>query len=521
MDEPTIGVLIAGRYRLEHQVGEGGMGSVWVAEDETLQRWVAVKLLGERSAGSRSARDRFEREATAIARLRSPHVVQVFDYGTEGDRAYMVMELLHGQDLLVWLKANRPAPLRKVGAIIIQVARALRAAHRAGIVHRDLKPANIFVVRDHDQDVVKVFDFGLAKRARDASQLKELVDRTGEGVLLGTPRYMSPEQAHGAREVDHRGDLWSLGVIAYLAIVGRLPFDGDGVGEVITKISTETPRPPSAFLEDLPVTVDEFFERALAKEPADRFQSAQELIEAMDELLDSGRSSVELSIPEGGDTINDLAAADTEVGELMDSGDEHTLEQLRSDRPSMRFAIPSAPEALESEPEAPSRLGEGGSEPPELDALDSGVPWDEPPTPLARARRWAVSLLVGVVLAVVAIVLMRPSEQANLAVAGVAPLVLTALASNGVASGQGDGDGTKKTDGAQDPAASTSIGTGGAPGATDGNGPQTRPPSGNGGSRAAHAGGGNGATDQEGGGAPASSTTVDAGRGLEWFGDRH
>ncbi|RLB47240.1 MAG: hypothetical protein DRI90_26540, partial [Deltaproteobacteria bacterium] len=300
MDEPTIGVLIAGRYRLEHQVGEGGMGSVWVAEDETLQRWVAVKLLGERSAGSRSARDRFEREATAIARLRSPHVVQVFDYGTEGDRAYMVMELLHGQDLLVWLKANRPAPLRKVGAIIIQVARALRAAHRAGIVHRDLKPANIFVVRDHDQDVVKVFDFGLAKRARDASQLKELVDRTGEGVLLGTPRYMSPEQAHGAREVDHRGDLWSLGVIAYLAIVGRLPFDGDGVGEVITKISTETPRPPSAFLEDLPVTVDEFFERALAKEPADRFQSAQELIEAMDELLDSGRSSVELSIPEGG-----------------------------------------------------------------------------------------------------------------------------------------------------------------------------------------------------------------------------
>jgi len=522
VDEPSIGTLIAERYRLEHQVGEGGMGSVWVAEDETLLRWVAVKLLGERSAASRSARERFEREAMAIARLRSPHVVQVFDYGTEEGRAYMVMELLHGQDLLAWLKANRPAPLGKVAGIIIQVARALSAAHRAGIVHRDLKPANIFVVRDHEQDLVKVIDFGLAKKAREASQLKELADRTGEGVLLGTPRYMSPEQAHGAREVDHRGDLWSLGVISYLAIVGRLPFDGAGVGEVITKIATEDPLPPSEVVAGPFPAVDEFFARALAKDPEERFQSAQEMIDALDELLDGGRSSVELFVPDDGDTINDLAAADTEVGGIVDSGDHPTIERLKSDISSRRVALPSAPEAVESEPDEARDQDDHGIEAPDTEEIGfEEAPWDHPPKPLSRARRWAVSLAFGALLAVLAILLTRPAEEAELAVAGVAPLVVTASTPAGQAGAPAATNGQNGTDPAQHPAGSARIGAGGAAGQPSGDRPVTTRPPASAGTGEPGTGGAGGAATAPGAGAAGAASSTGGGRGLEHFGDRH
>lgn len=324
------GKLIAGRYRLEHQVGEGGMATVWVAEDEKLERWVALKLLGKNYLSSRSVRERFEREAMAIAKLRSPHVIQVFDHGTDVDPsgekvAYIAMELLSGQDLYTWLKSNRPVPLGQVARIIRQVAKGLSAAHRAGIVHRDLKPANIFVVRDHDEETVKVFDFGLARGFRDHSQLRELRDRTGEGVLLGTPRYMSPEQAHGARRVDHRADLWSLGVIAYLAVTGRLPFDGTGVGEVVTKINTEQPAPPSEIVSGLSPELDAFFDTALAKDPGARFQSASELARAFDDALGSGRTSHDLIPLAGGDTQVELPADDTEMSDVPTSHDAPTL----------------------------------------------------------------------------------------------------------------------------------------------------------------------------------------------------
>ncbi len=317
LEHAHAGKLIAGRYRLEHQVGEGGMATVWVAEDEKLERWVALKLLGRNYLSSRSVRERFEREAMAIAKLRSPHVVQVYDHGRDTDEegrevVYIAMELLSGQDLYSWLKGNRPVPLRQIARIIGEVARGLAAAHRAGIVHRDLKPANIFVVRDHDEQTVKVFDFGLARGFRDHSQLRELQDRTGEGVLLGTPRYMSPEQAHGARRVDHRADVWSLGVITYLAVTGRLPFEGTGVGEVVTKIATEIPTPPSELMSGVDAAMDHFFERALAKDPADRFQSAADLALAFDAVVDdNGRTSSDLIGAAEGDTEVELSRADT------------------------------------------------------------------------------------------------------------------------------------------------------------------------------------------------------------------
>jgi serine/threonine protein kinase len=333
MAEIAVGALIGQRYRVEHHVGEGGMGAVWVAEDDKLHRWVAVKLLGERCAASRGARERFEREAMALARLRSPHVVQVFDYGIDATAGpYMVMELLNGEDLYSWLKRNRPVPLAVVARIMLQAAKGLGAAHRAGIVHRDLKPANLYVVRDHEEQSIKVFDFGLAKGLDD---VKPLRDRTGEGVLLGTPRYMSPEQAHGAKLVDHRSDLWSLGVIAYLAITGGLPFRGSGVGEVIAKIQKEPHKRPSEIVADLPAEVDAFFDRALAKDPEARFQSAQELAEALRRLAPDASTSAELLAEDPGDTAHERdhrepsegaegdTAGDFEVDSAADGASAH------------------------------------------------------------------------------------------------------------------------------------------------------------------------------------------------------
>lgn len=390
MPVPSVGSLVADRYRLEQQVGEGGMGSVWVAEDEKLERWVAVKLLGERCAASRGARERFEREAMAIAKLRSPHIVQVFDYGTEGGQAFMAMELLSGIDLFTWLGRNRGAPLHKIVRVVVQVARALAAAHRAGIIHRDLKPANIFVVKDHEEENVKVFDFGLAKRLQELGPKHDVRDATADGVLLGTPRYMSPEQAHGARRVDHRSDLWSLGVIAYLAVTGRLPFDGKGVGDIITKIATAAHRPPSQILTTLPAAVDVFFDRALAKSPDARFQSAQELAEAFERLVDA-HVSLELIPLIDPDTIADLEAlneADTELG-------DHAIHPPPTSWPE---GIPRDDTTL---PRPPSVEDRGSA---------------------AASSRWMALIGAALVLAVLAVALTR--ERAQEAALGVAPLVV-------------------------------------------------------------------------------------------------
>ena len=360
------------------------MGSVWVAEDEKLERWVAVKLLGQSVAASRSVRERFEREAMAIAKLRSPHVVQIFDYGAglasggAGDRhAFIVMELLSGQDLYTWLKENRPVPLLDIANIVTQVAKALSAAHRANIIHRDLKPGNVFVMRDHEEETVKVFDFGLAKGLTELSPLRELEDRTGEGVLLGTPRYMSPEQAHGAREVDHRSDLWSLTVIAYLAITGRLPFEGTGVGEVITKIATDRPKAPSVLNDEVSDDIDGFFERAFRKEPEQRYQTAMELAEAFEGACGSGRTSRELIPLSDGDTFLELTQADTEVGS----------------------ASPVPPSPLPPQPSQGSALAgnDDALTVPQVRILNA--PEDEAPAPISTAAPEPIETTSGGVLA--------------------------------------------------------------------------------------------------------------------------
>jgi serine/threonine-protein kinase len=271
------GSIIAGKYHVERALSQGGMGSLWVARQLQLQRLVAVKLMEPSLAASPASRSRFEREAQAAALIQSPHVVQIHDYGVEHDTPYIVMELLEGEDLGRRLKRQRRLPIATVARIFGQICKALRKAHEAGMVHLDLKPANIFLARDDDDEIVKVLDFGIAKMI-NADAATEV---TATGVVLGSVHYMSPEQVRGRRGLDHRSDLWSLGVIAFRAITGELPFGGTQIGDVLVKVCADPiPRASSVF-PGVDPAVEAFLLRALERDPEARFQSARELAAAL------------------------------------------------------------------------------------------------------------------------------------------------------------------------------------------------------------------------------------------------
>lgn len=273
--------LIAGKYRLTRLIGRGGMGSVWEGIHASLGTRVAVKFIDTEYINSEEIRSRFANEARAAAKLVSKHVVQVFDHGVCADgRSYIVMEFLAGEPLDTRLdRLGRLSPadtLRIVG----QVCRGLAKAHAAGIVHRDLKPENIFLVWDEedDADIAKVVDFGIAKFT-DAGIAASSATRTGS--VLGTPFYMSPEQARGLRTVDRRTDLWALGVVTYRCLVGALPFEGEALGDLLVKICTAPLPVPSQLLPGLPQTFDAWFFRALERDADKRFGSAAEFAEAL------------------------------------------------------------------------------------------------------------------------------------------------------------------------------------------------------------------------------------------------
>ncbi|MDF3066407.1 MAG: putative serine/threonine-protein kinase pknH [Polyangiaceae bacterium] len=272
--------VLAGRYRLERQLGKGGMGSVWLAEHLALRSWVAVKLMDPAIAATPEGAERFRREAMAAASLRSAHVVQVLDYGVHETTPYLVMELLNGESLAGCLeREKRLAPERTV-TIMTQVARALGRAHAAGIVHRDLKPDNVFLVREDDQELVKILDFGIAKTP--ASTFGGMETKTG--VTMGTPYYMSPEQVEGKKAVDLRTDLWAMAVITCECMTGVRPFDGSTYGELLLNICARPIAPPSAqgfMLRGF----DEWFAKATSRDAEQRFGSAQELVNALRDVV--------------------------------------------------------------------------------------------------------------------------------------------------------------------------------------------------------------------------------------------
>src|SRR5262245_24359558 len=232
------GTVIGGKYRIDGMIGRGGMGSVWSAMHLGLNQRVAVKLIARRYASSREARQRFDLEAKAAAQLRSRFVVQVYDNGETGDGTpYIVMELLEGESLDHRIHTRGAMPVDHAVRIITQVGRALTRAHAVGIVHRDLKPENIFLTRaeDDDGEIAKVLDFGIAKIKTPDS----IDSATRTGAVLGTPLFMSPEQARGLKSVDHRTDLYSLGMVTFMMLTGHPAFTGESFGDILVAICTQ------------------------------------------------------------------------------------------------------------------------------------------------------------------------------------------------------------------------------------------------------------------------------------------
>jgi serine/threonine-protein kinase len=299
----AAGLVVAEKYELVRRLGFGGMGEVWAAEHRTLHEEVAIKLV-MRSVGhddGSSSDGRFRREAriaSALAR-KTRHIVGVTDHGEDGPMAYLVMQLLDGEPLDVRLSHTGPMKLTEAAPIIAQIARGLAVAHEDGVVHRDLKPSNVFVASDEDGAVLlKILDFGIAKLRRKIGF--DGVRTTRRGFMLGTPAYMSPEQARGDSNVDHRADVWALAVIAYELLTNALPFEGETPEDLFTRLCNIEPIPIRARNEELPQVVEDFFRRAFAERIGDRFQSALALAGAfaqLERLAASGVSELPRSPP--------------------------------------------------------------------------------------------------------------------------------------------------------------------------------------------------------------------------------
>ncbi len=288
--------VLVGRYRLDERLGAGGMGSIWRAHHLVLAAPVAVKLIDREAIPDDETLGRFMREAQSAATLRSPHVVQILDYGVDDTLPFIVMELLDGENLAERLRRLGRLPSADTARIITHIGRAMGRAHEAGIVHRDLKPENVFLIRNEDEEIAKVLDFGVAK-VSTAALGGELGARTRTGSILGTPYYMSPEQAQGNKAVDHRSDLWSLGVIAFECLTGRRPFYSDGLGDLVLQICIrDIPIPSEA--GSVPLGFDAWFARAVARDPEARFQSARELTDALREVLGGEARELHWTSPE-------------------------------------------------------------------------------------------------------------------------------------------------------------------------------------------------------------------------------
>jgi serine/threonine-protein kinase len=268
-----IDALFDGRYRIQRRIGAGGMATVYLAEDEELGRRVAVKILSDRYADDAAFIERFRREAQSAAALSHPNIVSVYDRGETDGHAFIVMEYVEGRSLKDLITTRGPLPVTKAIDYAQQILSALRFAHRNGIVHRDIKPHNILIGQE---ERLKVADFGIARAG--ASQMTET------GSIMGTAQYLSPEQARG-QGATAPSDLYSAGIVLYEMLTGRVPYNGDSPVEVALKHVNETPRPPSAYVPGIPRELDQIVLRAMAKDPIDRYRSADDFAEDLRRVL--------------------------------------------------------------------------------------------------------------------------------------------------------------------------------------------------------------------------------------------
>lgn len=284
MRPPVIGSIVQGKYRIERLLGEGGMGSVYLAHELDTERAVALKVLSVTADESANIVERFRLESKAARSIDSPHVAQIFDAGTDDRRPFLVMERLEGEDLSCLFKRLHFLPPRLSLRIVGQACAGLAKAHEAGVVHRDIKPANLFLARGAAGVItVKVLDFGIAKvlplwARRDVAP--EVLTRTG--AVLGSPLYMAPEQARGAKAVDHRADVWSIGVVLYQALAGHAPNQEiEAIGDLIVTICTQAPRPVQEVAPWVSPGVAAIVTQALRLDPRERFQTASAMLDAI------------------------------------------------------------------------------------------------------------------------------------------------------------------------------------------------------------------------------------------------
>jgi eukaryotic-like serine/threonine-protein kinase len=271
VSDTLINTLFDGRYRILRKLGSGGMADVYLAEDEELGRRVAIKILNDRHASDDQFVERFRREAKNAAGLSHPNIVSVYDRGEAEGTYYIAMEFLEGRSLKEQIVADGPLPIAAAIEITRQILRALGFAHRRGIVHRDIKPHNVLLAEESGREAdgrFKVTDFGISRTT--TSQMTEA------GSIVGTAQYLSPEQARGA-PVDQRSDIYSVGVVLFELLTGKLPFNGETPLEIAMKHLSEIPRPPSELRPEVPADLDMVVLRALAKDPSDRYENAEEM----------------------------------------------------------------------------------------------------------------------------------------------------------------------------------------------------------------------------------------------------
>jgi len=359
--DTVIGKTLDGRYRIDSVLGRGGMGIVYRATHIHLDTVCAVKVLHPELVSNQGAIERFRREARAAGRIQHPNAIQVTDFGVAADNVvYLVMELVHGPTLRELMRDEGPMTLERVGPILSQVCAAVQAAHDSGVIHRDLKPDNIIVQSHTGGERIKVLDFGIAKLrernlAPDSNSLSEPIPTentlTEAGMLIGTPQYMSPEQCR-ARKLDPRSDVYSLGVVVYEMLAGKLPYSGETPIEIVVKhIQHDVPRIRDV-MPSIPPPIEDIVAKALAKDPDDRFATATEFSDAFERARDRSRGFHELTAAptlseNHGDlqrvTIEQRAGKDAYVQNIKEvmsvSGAEVRREQRRLFRASYLFVL--------------------------------------------------------------------------------------------------------------------------------------------------------------------------------------
>lgn len=355
------GNILHGKYRLERELGRGAMGTVWSAIHLSLDQRVAIKVISSEYADSNEAIQRFHTEAKAAAKLRSRYVVQVYDDGETPDGLpYIVMEYLEGESLEDRIARDGDIQLTEAVRIATHVGRALSRAHRRGIVHRDLKPANIFITRNEEDDVgwvAKVLDFGIAKL--DDNREKST---TKTGTVLGTPLFMSAEQVRGASTVDARADLYSLGMVVYNMLTGGYAFEGSSFGDLLVSICTD-PLPKLADAAPwAPQALENWFQKACARDVSQRFQSADEMIDelhaaanlsfdgrmsfsdensSLTQLLPPSQALIQKASLLGNEAPNNYAAAATQAAESVTITGDASVHTIPGVTEKKRWLLPA------------------------------------------------------------------------------------------------------------------------------------------------------------------------------------